>query len=108
MYTRVATALSFASLVLGQQVGTVTSETHPSLPIEVCTAPGSCTKEETTVVLDVSTVSTVSWQFVTDLDSLVQLALDSRHQRLHQLLHGQRLERDGVPRRQDMRGQLRP
>ncbi len=60
MYTRVATALSFASLVLGQQVGTVTSETHPSLPIEVCTAAGSCTKESTTVVLDVSTVSAVS------------------------------------------------
>lgn len=54
MYRQVATALSFASLVLGQQAGTVTEEVHPSLPIEVCTAPGSCTKEDTTVVLDVS------------------------------------------------------
>ncbi|KAL2127533.1 hypothetical protein VTI74DRAFT_10582 [Chaetomium olivicolor] len=52
MYKSVATALSFASLVLGQQVGTLTAEKHPSLPIEFCTAPGSCTKEETSVVLD--------------------------------------------------------
>ena len=54
MYKQLATALSFASLVLGQQVGDVTAEKHPSLPIEVCTAPGSCTTEDTTVVLDVS------------------------------------------------------
>lgn len=49
---RTAAALSFASLVLGQQVGTLTEETHPAMPIEVCTSSG-CTKEETTVVLDV-------------------------------------------------------
>jgi hypothetical protein len=53
MYRQFATALSFASLVLGQQVGTNTAEKHPSLPIEVCTAAGSCTKESTSVVLDV-------------------------------------------------------
>lgn len=52
MYRAVA-ALSFASLVLGQQVGDTTPEQHPSLPIEVCTAPGSCTTENTEVVLDV-------------------------------------------------------
>lgn len=51
---RAFTALSFASLVLGQQVGTTTPEQHPSLPIQVCTAPGACTTEDTTVVLDVS------------------------------------------------------
>ncbi|KXX74890.1 Exoglucanase 1 [Madurella mycetomatis] len=51
MYRAVA-ALSFASLVLGQQVGDTTPEQHPSLPIEVCTAPGSCTTENTEVVLD--------------------------------------------------------
>jgi cellulose 1,4-beta-cellobiosidase len=62
MYRQVATALSFASLVLGQQVGTLTPETHPSLPIEVCTAPGSCTKEDTTVVLDANW----RWTHVTD------------------------------------------
>lgn len=59
MYKQLATALSFANLVFGQQVGDVTAEKHPSLPIEVCTAPGSCTKEETTVVLDVSGIGTL-------------------------------------------------
>jgi len=52
MYRRTLTALSFASLVLGQQVGTNTAEKHPSLPIQVCTAPGSCQTESTSVVLD--------------------------------------------------------
>lgn len=50
---RAATALSFAGLVLGQQVGTNTAEKHPAMPISVCTAAGSCQKEETSVVLDV-------------------------------------------------------
>lgn len=54
MYKQIATALSFASLVLGQQVGTSTAEKHPSMPMSVCTAPGSCKKESTSVVLDVS------------------------------------------------------
>ncbi|KAK4128776.1 glycoside hydrolase family 7 protein [Parathielavia appendiculata] len=49
MYKRIATALSFASLVLGQQIGTYTAEKHPSLPIQVCTARGSCTTERTSV-----------------------------------------------------------
>ncbi|KAK4465483.1 Exoglucanase 1 [Cladorrhinum samala] len=52
MYRAAAATLLFASLVLGQQVGTNTPEKHPSMPIEVCTAPGSCTKENTEVVLD--------------------------------------------------------
>jgi cellulose 1,4-beta-cellobiosidase len=50
---RAVTALSFANLVLGQLAGTQTAEKHPSLPIQVCTASG-CTKESTSVVLDVS------------------------------------------------------
>ncbi|KAH6634434.1 glycoside hydrolase [Chaetomium sp. MPI-SDFR-AT-0129] len=62
MYTKVATALSFASLVLGQQVGTLTAETHPSLPIQVCTAAGACTTEDTTAVLDANW----RWTHVTD------------------------------------------
>jgi len=49
---RAFSALSFASLVLGQQVGTNTAEKHPAMPIEVCTAAGSCQKEATSVVLD--------------------------------------------------------
>ena len=103
-------ALSFASLVFGQQVGTNTAEKHPSLPIEVCTAPGSCTKEDTTVVLDVSDTTPSCIPHVappTNTHPPGQLALDARHRRLHQLLHGQLLERDGLPGRQDVRGQLR-
>lgn len=54
MLVRSLAALTFASLVLGQQVGTNTAEKHPSMPIQVCTKSGSCTKESTSVVLDVS------------------------------------------------------
>ncbi|KAK0731708.1 glycoside hydrolase [Lasiosphaeris hirsuta] len=49
---RTLTALSFASLVLGQQVGTNTAEKHPAMPISVCTAVGSCKTESTAVTLD--------------------------------------------------------
>lgn len=56
---RAFAALSFASLVLGQQVGDVTPETHPEMPIEVCTESG-CTAEQTTVVLDVRLAETPS------------------------------------------------
>ncbi|KAJ4394579.1 Exoglucanase 1 [Gnomoniopsis smithogilvyi] len=51
MYRSLA-ALSLASAVAGQQVGTLTTETHPSLPIQSCTAAGSCTTEQTKVTLD--------------------------------------------------------
>ena len=49
---RTLTALSFVTAVLGQQVGTNTAEKHPTMPMEVCTAAGSCTKENTELVLD--------------------------------------------------------
>ncbi|KAK0667366.1 glycoside hydrolase [Cercophora samala] len=49
---RSAVFLTFASLVLGQQVGTYTTERHPSMPIQVCTARGQCKRESTEVVLD--------------------------------------------------------
>ncbi|OIW34407.1 glycoside hydrolase [Coniochaeta ligniaria NRRL 30616] len=52
MFVPSLAALSFASLVLGQQVGTNTAEKHPALPMQVCTNSGSCTKESTTAVLD--------------------------------------------------------
>ncbi|KAK0657176.1 glycoside hydrolase [Cercophora newfieldiana] len=58
---RAFTALSFASLVLGQQVGEYNTEKHPEMPIQVCTAPGSCQKESTSVVLD----SNWRWTHVT-------------------------------------------
>ncbi|KAK0632159.1 glycoside hydrolase family 7 protein [Immersiella caudata] len=58
---RALTTLSFASLALGQQIGTYNTEKHPEMPIEVCTAPGSCQKEATSVVLD----SNWRWTHVT-------------------------------------------
>ncbi|KAG7451861.1 cellobiohydrolaseI [Guyanagaster necrorhizus] len=36
----------------GQQVGTYTTETHPSLTIQECTSDGSCTSQSKSVVLD--------------------------------------------------------
>jgi len=45
-------AFSFAAVVYGQQAGTLTAETHPSLPIQSCTAGGSCTTLQTKIVLD--------------------------------------------------------
>jgi hypothetical protein len=54
MFVRSFAAATFASLVLGQQVGTNTAEKHPALPIQVCTGSGSCKTESTSVVLDVS------------------------------------------------------
>ncbi|KAK0618348.1 exoglucanase-like protein [Bombardia bombarda] len=54
-------ALTFATAVLGQQVGTLTAEKHPSMPMEVCSAAGSCKKENTAVVLD----SNWRWTHVT-------------------------------------------
>ncbi|CAN8099248.1 unnamed protein product [Discula destructiva] len=50
--SRYLPALAFASAVLGQQVGTYTPETHPSLPIQSCTSAGSCKTEQTKVTLD--------------------------------------------------------
>jgi cellulose 1,4-beta-cellobiosidase len=45
--------LSFVlSAVRGQQVGTNTAETHPTLTIQQCTASGSCTTQQRSVVLD--------------------------------------------------------
>ncbi|KAL2290978.1 hypothetical protein FJTKL_14880 [Diaporthe vaccinii] len=48
---RSAAALSFASAVLGQQVGTNTPEVHPALPMSTCSESG-CTTESTKAVLD--------------------------------------------------------
>ncbi|KAK1834695.1 glycoside hydrolase [Podospora conica] len=62
MYRAVAATLSFASLVLGQQVGKEVAEKHPTMPMKMCTAPGSCTTESTSVVLD----SNWRWTHVTN------------------------------------------
>lgn len=54
MYTHnvAIAALSLLAAVRAQQVGTLTAETHPSLPAQKCTAPGSCTTLSTSVTLD--------------------------------------------------------
>jgi len=43
--------LTYLAVAHGQQVGTLTAETHPSLTVEECTASG-CTASELSVVLD--------------------------------------------------------
>ncbi|KAI0715972.1 cellobiohydrolaseI [Cerioporus squamosus] len=45
-------SLSFLAIAYGQQVGTLTAETHPKLSIQQCTAGGSCTTAQRSVVLD--------------------------------------------------------
>ena len=45
-------ALSFAAVVYGQQVGTNTAETHPSLPWQKCTKAGCTTQSSGKIVLD--------------------------------------------------------
>ncbi|KAI0317189.1 cellobiohydrolaseI [Amylostereum chailletii] len=49
-----AALISFAlvAVVESQQVGTFTTETHPSMPIQSCAAGGSCSSLSTKVVLD--------------------------------------------------------
>jgi len=44
-------ALALGANVLAQQVGTLTTETHPALSMSSCTASG-CTKEDYSVTLD--------------------------------------------------------
>ncbi|KAF5349083.1 hypothetical protein D9756_009420 [Leucocoprinus leucothites] len=54
MFPKIALlALSFAAVAFGQQVGTNTAETHPSLPWQRCTKSGGCTTVSSgKVVLD--------------------------------------------------------
>ncbi|KAF2710387.1 glycoside hydrolase family 7 protein [Pleomassaria siparia CBS 279.74] len=42
----------FAAGVSAQQVGTLTTETHPALPIQSCSAAGTCSSLSTSVTLD--------------------------------------------------------
>ena len=57
-----ATAL-MAGLARGQQVGTLQTETHPSMTWEKCTAAGSCTQQAGKVVID------SNWRWVHDKTS---------------------------------------
>ncbi|OCL10685.1 carbohydrate-binding module family 1 protein [Glonium stellatum] len=53
MFSKAAFVSSiFAAVASGQQVGTLTTETHPSLPAQSCSAAGSCTTVNTAVTLD--------------------------------------------------------
>ncbi|KAF8180139.1 cellobiohydrolase I [Pholiota molesta] len=46
-------AFSLIAMACGQQVGTLTAETHPTLPWQTCTTAGGCTTQSTgKVVLD--------------------------------------------------------
>ncbi|KAG5221600.1 glycoside hydrolase family protein [Salix suchowensis] len=45
-------AFSFLAVSYGQQVGTLTAETHPTLSIQQCTRAGSCQTQSRAVVLD--------------------------------------------------------
>ncbi|KAF8903775.1 cellobiohydrolaseI [Mucidula mucida] len=45
-------SFTFLATVYGQQAGTLTAETHPSLSVSECSAGGSCTTQQRSVVLD--------------------------------------------------------
>jgi cellulose 1,4-beta-cellobiosidase len=45
-------AFSLLAVVTGQQVGTLTTETHPSLTISKCTAKNQCTTQQKAITLD--------------------------------------------------------
>ncbi|APA15366.1 hypothetical protein SS1G_09020 [Sclerotinia sclerotiorum 1980 UF-70] len=51
MTSKIALASLFAA-AYGQQIGTYTTETHPSLTWQSCTAKGSCTTQSGSIVLD--------------------------------------------------------
>lgn len=52
MISKTALLSLLAAGATAQQVGTLTTETHPAMPIQSCTAAGSCTTLSTTVTLD--------------------------------------------------------
>ncbi|KFY71392.1 hypothetical protein V499_08404 [Pseudogymnoascus sp. VKM F-103] len=58
MYPRALLVSALAAAVAGQQVGTLTAETHPSMTWQTCTAPGSCTTNNGKVVID------ANWRWV--------------------------------------------
>jgi cellulose 1,4-beta-cellobiosidase len=60
MFNKVAlVTFSLIAMVFGQQVGTLTAETHPTLPWQTCTKAGGCTTQSSgAVVLD------ANWRWV--------------------------------------------
>ena len=63
MYRSVAFVSALVGLVRGQQVGTMQTETHPSMTWQKCTAKGSCTTQQGSVVID------SNWRWVHDKTS---------------------------------------
>ena len=45
-------SLSLFAIAYGQQVGTLTAETHPALTVQQCAAGGTCQSLQRSVVLD--------------------------------------------------------
>jgi cellulose 1,4-beta-cellobiosidase len=59
MFRKTAVASSLlAAVASGQQIGTQMAEVHPQLPVQQCTAVGSCTTLDTSIVLD------ANWRWV--------------------------------------------
>lgn len=52
MYRIAALVSILAAMAHAQQVGTLTAESHPSLPMQSCSVGGSCTTLSTKIVLD--------------------------------------------------------
>ncbi|OCB88151.1 cellobiohydrolaseI [Sanghuangporus baumii] len=55
-------AFTLCAVVRGQQVGTVTAESHPALSVQECTSSGSCTTQQKSIVLD------SNWRWLHDVD----------------------------------------
>ena len=58
MYRSILASLSALAIVRGQQVGTNTAETHPTLSVSKCTKAGGCTASSQSIVLD------ANWRWV--------------------------------------------
>ncbi|KAJ3891477.1 cellulase CEL7A [Lentinula edodes] len=56
-------SFTFLAVAYGQQAGTLTTETHPPLTWQQCTASGSCTTQNSAVVLD------ANWRWLHDVNS---------------------------------------
>jgi cellulose 1,4-beta-cellobiosidase len=52
MYGKIATLASLFAAATAQQVGTLTTETHPSLSYSTCSSGGSCTTVNGQVTID--------------------------------------------------------
>lgn len=63
MYSSILILSALAAKAYGQQAGTLTTETHPALPMQSCAAGGTCTTLNTKIVLD------SNWRWLHDVNS---------------------------------------